>query len=162
HLGMVMPRHRSARFSSAAALLLLVGCSAAPSEREADGQAAQTKEAVETGYQGSGRFYVNTASPANDPVLAATGAVFVPIGNGDGSVRTGVDGTPLRATCGVTFISSHYAITAAHCVPVDDVPDGSVMLSVQQFDVSQVAWSNIVASENETNSIAFFPNYQHQ
>ena len=50
----------------------------------------------------------------------ATGAVLTPLRGPNNQQLLAGDGVSgLRGSCGVTFISPHYAVTAAHCVPSD-------------------------------------------
>jgi hypothetical protein len=150
----------SIRFSLATlSLAALAGCSAAPEPSGGGGASgagdeptASTGQAVESQYAGNGGFGIDTSSPSTNTLLAATGVVYVPIFHDDHTPWLGTDGSPIRATCGVTFISSHFAITAAHCVDGTDLPSTSDMFSVEQFDISAVPWSTVTASENETDS----------
>jgi hypothetical protein len=67
----------------------------------------------------------------------ATGALEVPIRE-NGVQATTSNGLPLRGTCGVTFVSPHYAVTASHCVDSTNVPDPTNdTITVRQYDVTQ-------------------------
>jgi hypothetical protein len=125
-----------------------------------EGATSSVTEAAESQYAGSGTFGVDLSSPANNTALAATGAVYVPLHHGNGTPWLGTDGTPTVAPCGVTFITSHYAVTAAHCVDGTDVPTTSTMFAVQQFDISAVPWTTVQAAGNETDSFfTYSPGY---
>ena len=62
------------------------------------------------------------ATPADHDPERATGTLFAPIRTG-GVPSTTSDGTTLRYSCGATFVSPRYAVTAGHCVDVDSVAD---------------------------------------
>src|SRR4051812_28795656 len=53
------------------------------------------------------------ATPADHDPERATGTLFAPIRTG-GVPATTSDGTTLRFSCGVTFVSPRYAVTAGH------------------------------------------------
>lgn len=150
------------RFSATAlALVALTACGGQGPDGSTPGEAtASAAEPVESQYAGPGGFVVDRASPSNDPLLAATGVVYVPLSHDDGRPWVGADGSPMRATCGVTFISTHYAVTAAHCVDGTDLPSTSTMFTVEQIDVSAVAPATLQASANETDGfLTSFPGY---
>ena len=138
----------------ATGLAHLTACalSSEPTRREENTRSAS--QAVESQYAGSGAFGVDSSPATNGTALAATGAVYIPLHHGDGTPWLGTDGTPTVAPCGLTFISSHYAVTAAHCVDGTDVPTTSTIFAVQQFDISAVPWTSVQAAGNETD--AFF------
>ncbi len=70
----------------------------------------------------------------------ATGVVLTPIKGPDGRVLAAADGTPIRGTCGATFVSRRHAITASHCVPASDLAPGDPV-TVQLVDVTaDVDW----------------------
>ncbi|MCP4675512.1 MAG: hypothetical protein GY854_08400 [Deltaproteobacteria bacterium] len=68
----------------------------------------------------------------NSFVTNTTGALFCPKKK-NGSPWT-VGDIPVRTTCGVTFVSPHYAITAAHCVNGDHC--GGETLTVESYKIS--------------------------
>ncbi|QSQ25933.1 hypothetical protein JY651_13795 [Pyxidicoccus parkwayensis] len=72
--------------------------------------------------------------------------------------RLGLNGTLLRYTCGVTFISPSYAITAAHCVgDVDAWDPANQRFEVRMYDPmreDRVDWLGTASSLSGT-----FPNY---
>lgn len=80
---------------------------------------------------------------ATDGSLAAraTGSVQEPIRDNNGVALFSGNGDPLRTTCGITFISPHYAVTAAHCVDGAGDP-ATKIVTVEQYDISGVdIWS---------------------
>jgi len=86
----------------------------------------------------------------------ATGSVEIPFRvNGQPQYYAGYQ---IRGSCGVTFISPHYAITAAHCVDSQNVgspPAHSV--AVKTYDISDVSTFALwVASYVE----GYFPHYE--
>src|SRR6478609_11404231 len=84
-----------------------LGCAAElyPGELEGEPEVAQTQQDVQLAFVFGQRFdYVFS------DVMNSTGSVHVPL------TLSTPDGDPGGASCGVTFISPHYAITAAHCV----------------------------------------------
>jgi len=117
---------------------LLVACAAcrAPISEEPE-DAAQN---VETFYVDD-HFAIATGldAPATR-AQRASAAVVVPLKGPDGRTMTAADGTPLRATCGSTFVTRRHAITAAHCVPASDLAPEDPLI-VQLIDVERdVDW----------------------
>lgn len=97
----------------------------------------------------------------------ATGALEIPMRNADGTPATILSNTgfwglpialPVRGTCGVTFISPHYAVTAAHCVESKNIPDPpNNPLTVRQYDVTN---ANLLALNSAALIKGTYPNYQ--
>lgn len=89
----------------------------------------------------------------------ATGALLVPRRSptGDDTIVMAQDGTPIRSSCGVTFIDRTHAITAAHCVDPIDIPDITTRsVSVELYDINPgLDWRK---AATVTGS---FPNYKH-
>ncbi|WP_163871092.1 hypothetical protein [Myxococcus eversor] len=90
------------------------------------------------------------------------GTVFVPILQpGTHAPKRGLDGSPLRYTCGVTFISPRRAITAAHCLDQISVWDPENQpLEVRMYDpmiAADVDWEATAESLSGT-----FPGYQRR
>jgi hypothetical protein len=106
---------------------LLAACSTPPQE------AAATDEVQ---ISNSAYFWVapTATSAAHDPEHA-TGTLFAPIrSHGDGVTDTIGGGTTLRFSCGVTFVSPRYAVTAGHCVDTDSVVDlARDLVTVQMY-----------------------------
>ncbi len=126
---------------------LLLSC--APPEDEAE--AGSTRQDVILSAMGSG-FELATGTGA-----LATGAIFVPqlLTNGAPQFFPGTT-TPIRATCGVTFVSPHFAITAGHCVAPRDVPNPvSQSFVVETYDISGLT------APLPTELSGTFPNYTH-
>lgn len=86
----------------------------------------------------------------------ATGVLLVPRYLDD-TLVTASDGTPIRSTCGVTFIDRTHAITAGHCADDVDVPDPpSRPLDVDLIDVAPDSdW------RDTTTLSGTFPAYEH-
>lgn len=133
--------------------ILTVGCAPLEGE-EAELELDSIESAVQTDWR-QGRHY-NIATSAGDD-LQVTGAVIMPLRDHTGQVRVNPAGKPLRASCGVTFISPHYAITAAHCVDGGSIPNPATdLLSVEQYDISAVNPSRLAATATVSGG---FPNY---
>jgi len=123
--------------------LLTSACTVQPTEEE--GTSEESSE-VQTAYKGRYFTYDKSTSGA----VRATGAIFAP-------KAPRADGIPVRGTCGVTFISQRYAITAAHCV---DEATSTTPLSVEQYDISAVTDAKL----SSITSIGYrtrFPNFAH-
>jgi hypothetical protein len=87
----------------------------------------------------------------------ATGALLVPRLDVSGARVTASDGTPIRSSCGVTFVDRTHAITAAHCADDVDVPDPTATtLTVQLLDVDEAADWRAASKLSGT-----FPAYDH-
>jgi hypothetical protein len=110
------------------------------------------QEAIQSAQLGSGAFARSAVMFTNDTGTAATGAVHVPLGKRD-------DGTPVRGTCGVTFISPHFAITASHCVSKNFPTGGittSTKLKVEHYDATGLTKAKVDAQAVVHGS---FPSY---
>jgi hypothetical protein len=115
-------------------------------------------EAVELDSRGDG--YYDVALAPGGPygaAVRATGTAFVTALNASGAPRFASDGTPIRITCGATFIAPGYAITAGHCVDAGDVPDPATHpVTVQTYHLtSSVPW------ESAANLTGTFPAFSH-
>lgn len=131
---------------------LATGCTQAPVYEE-------TGDAT-SNVQRASAAHFTVATTALTVALAqaqrATGALIVPRILG-GEPVTAVDGTPIRATCGVTFIDRTHAITAGHCADDNDVPDPAERpLDVELIDVAPNANWQEAAKITGT-----FPDYEH-
>ncbi len=134
-------------------MILSAACAEIPSD-ESDLTVSSTTEAVQTDWR-QARHYEVATSMGDD--LKVTGAVIMPLRDGTGKVRVNSASVPLRASCGVTFISPHYAVTAAHCVDSGSIPNPATdLLTVEQYDISSLSAAKIAASSVVTGG---FPNY---
>ncbi len=134
------------------ALLLLAGCSDA---------ATSTEDSSDSNVQlSSAKHYVvaTNLDAVLDAAQRATGALLVPRMDAAGKRVKAIDGTPIRSSCGVTFIDRTHAITAAHCADDVDVPDPTATaLTVQFIDVDATADYKSAAKLSGT-----FPGYTHK
>jgi hypothetical protein len=99
---------------------LVCGASACGGLPADEDPADESESAVEAKALARHFAVANDLTGATRDAQRATGAIFVPIRLADGTVETATDGTPIRATCGVTFIDRTHAITAAHCVEKEE------------------------------------------
>ncbi len=132
-----------------------LGCGAGP----ADDRAETVSEPVERASANKHYAVVTPALPAAQLRAArATGALFVPRKSADtGALVYASDGTPIRSTCGVTFVDRTHAVTAAHCADDVDVPEPArTTLSVELYDVdASVDWTTA------SKLAGTFPAYEH-
>jgi hypothetical protein len=71
------------------------------------------------------------------------------------------------ASCGVTFVSPHFAITAAHCVPKDKAPIDTIAFWVMNYNIDELAVRVILGGDaaladkfNASQQVTgTFPNY---
>jgi hypothetical protein len=142
-----------------AALLFAAAGSACASEPGDAEQAAVVSSEVQSANVSKHFAIATSALPAVQlRTSRATGALFVPRRSADdGSLVSASDGTPIRSTCGVTFIDRTHAITAAHCADDVDVPDPpQTTLTVELYDVPpSIDWSSAATLTGT------FPSYTH-
>ncbi|TQF14492.1 hypothetical protein FJV41_18425 [Myxococcus llanfairpwllgwyngyllgogerychwyrndrobwllllantysiliogogogochensis] len=116
-------------------------------------------QAVQRAYQDYYSVALAPGGPTGSSQLSR-GTVFVPILQPvTHAPLLGLDGTPLRYTCGVTFISPRRAITAAHCLDDVSVWDpANQALEVRMYDPmidAEVNWEATAESLSGT-----FPGFQ--
>jgi hypothetical protein len=143
--------------SLAALVLAGAGCSSAPvgdAQPRAE-RVGRASAAVESDYRwGSFEYLFH-----EDEASVSIASLEVPARDAAGAQMV-VDGVPIRYTCGLTFVSAHYAITAAHCIELGSVPDpANATFPVSTYDISGVSWDNLVAAQNLRGS---FPAYSHK
>jgi hypothetical protein len=138
---------------------LAAACAVTPGAPEES--PGSTEERVQADARSTiGTFEYDTTTTG--PILA-TGAVIVPhLDATHAQMKDDVTHTvPVRGTCGVTFISWHYAITAGHCVDNVDVFDPpNQTFTVQQYDISTMTSAKLAASES-VGASDLFPHYSH-
>lgn len=86
----------------------------------------------------------------------ATGALYVPYVEPEGDRSVASNGSTLRATCGATFISPSYAVTAGHCV--DSTRMDTSQLSVAMFRPTARLNQTYLSSTQLTGQ---FPDFEH-
>jgi hypothetical protein len=121
-------------------------------------EVAPRSEAVQLDQLGEGFYSLALAEPgALGDATRASGTVFVPQLDAGGEPQTGPGGVAIRGTCGVTFVSPEYAVTAAHCVDDHDVPfpESAHPLIVQTYQLDDPNWLP------STNVSGVFPNFHH-
>ncbi len=133
-------------------LLVVVGCASHAGE---DG--AQSTSAVQSASVGQHYVVAVDLAGALRAAQRATGALLVPRLDANGDRVVASDGTPIRSSCGVTFVDRTHAITAAHCADDVDVPDPTqTTLPVQLIDVTADADWRTASALHGT-----FPAYEH-
>lgn len=168
HLHPLSPRGR--RLSALGVSLLLVACDAPDEadfeddeidleddELEEDEDQDDEDQEDEDAFRAQWGAMADHFAIVHDGSIAAraTGSIEVPLRvNGQLQYQ---DGWVVRGTCGVTFISPHYAITAGHCVAPANVPDPDEYLVVKHYDVGSTPdWYYFFAASVQGT----FPNYQ--
>lgn len=141
------------KWSEVVALLLVcsapVGCAA----ELADDDIARATEAVQ--YAEVGRHYDYVREDTR--VARSTGSVQAPFRDEAGNPRYS-HGYPLRGTCGATFISPHYAVTAAHCVDAGQVPNAATDgVTVELYDIAEASSFALAISSFVDGT---FPNFE--
>lgn len=74
----------------------------------------------------------------SEQVNPATGALYCPERDDNEQIQLTAHGNQVRVTCGLTFISPHYAITADHCVDIGSCGGSGESFKVRQFDISNL------------------------
>lgn len=103
-------------------------------------------------------LHVQRSAEARRQANAAlsTGALFTPLFEEDGLPQTSTNGSTVRGTCGITFVSPSYAVTAAHCV------DGSkANLASYAIEMYRPHPSLEQAVPQTTTLVGSFPEYVH-
>jgi hypothetical protein len=141
---------------------LLLACDAPEdSDLDDDDAAGEEDDADDEGEEDEFRAHWGVLADhfaiARDGSIAAraSGSVEVPLRkNGELQFQ---GGWVVRGSCGVTFISPRYAITAAHCVSPDNVPSLEEWLVVKTYDVGTAQdWFFYFSGYLEGT----FPNYE--
>lgn len=131
-----------------------VGCAQPPMAEEDMGE---SESHVQTAAETHWSVATTSLTGAIAQAQRATGALIVDRYPDGVTQQTADDGTPIRATCGVTFIDRTHAITAGHCAPNDDVPNPRTRsVQVQLIDVDPSSdW------RNAAKITGTFPAYEH-
>lgn len=158
-----MRSSRSALVAIPFVLTLLAGCA---SDIETADDAVEKTAAVTEPIQLID-FLAGQAALAQDNSVAshATGALYVPFLDADHTVKTVTARFPpfitrtypVRGTCGVTFISPHYAITASHCVSdVNAYDPANQTFTVRTFDITTANGTQLLLDSDLGGT---FPNF---
>lgn len=157
-----MPSSSPIALFSFVSLVAVAGCADVPDDDEpSDVGTTQSEVQATDGWK---QFaIVQDGSRASK----ATGVLEIPLRGADGQPVTLLSKTgpwglpvrlPVRGTCGVTFISPHYAITAAHCVEQKNIPDPpNNPLTVRQYDVTNASLLGLNAAALVKGT---YPSYQ--
>jgi hypothetical protein len=139
-------------------IVLAVGCASASPGAGSGELPGSTSEAVDLSA-----FPVNQVAIAQDGSTAskATGAIFVPTLD-ENRAPTFVPSAqygnlPVRSTCGITFVSPHYAMTSSHCfIDANAYAPASQTFTAMTFDVTQ---ANLDEFYFDAAMQGTFPNY---
>lgn len=131
---------------------IVAGCAVPGTEDQGASSDAVQESASEQHY-----IVASSLTGADRTAQRATGALFVPWTDGAGNVRHATDGTPIRATCGVTFIDRTHALTAAHCVEANDIPDPAKA----EVEVRFIEATPNVGWRGASRLTGSFPDYTH-
>ena len=120
------------RTTAALMSLSLAACATESGAPATEAELDSHRSAVQTDYEG----YYDIVKSEADTLMAKSVGV---LRNSDTDVYN-------YATCGVTFISPHFALTAAHCVKSEyGITPNSTRLTVEHWDVSAVSNAKIQA-----------------
>ena len=148
------------RSFSLVGILLAVGCASASPDAGPGERTGAASEAVDL-----------AAIPANQAAVVqdfstparATAAVFVPFLDGNRNPTfvpsTQYGSLPVRGSCGITFVSPHYAITSSHCFADANANlniDPNQTFTAMSFDVTQ---ANVDDFYFDAAMQGTFPNY---
>lgn len=127
---------------------LLIAASCASSSEDEELQLATTSQAVQSVWVASSETATNrgvnlVTTSSQSRKGKSTGALFYK--SKDNSIPS----------CGVTFISHQYALTAAHCVPKEDITL-STAFTVEQYDTRNLSMSAFAA---QTQVNGTWPDY---
>lgn len=143
-------RSRSIRRAGAVVLFLgwLGGCATPVEVEGGEGEVAANEQAIQEAY-----VAFSEGSTVRWTQLLFSESMSS-VGRSVGVIR-GSSAQGFKFSCGVTFISPRFAVTAAHCVDDLDVPTGTV--TVQQINTSALQSSALVNSTVVSGSV--WPNW---
>jgi hypothetical protein len=135
----------------------LVACNPGDDPTESRGEAVLTSA--------RGQYYQVDTSPAPSFRAAqrAEGTLFSPLTDSPTGKQTyAADGTALRMSCGITFISAHYGVTAGHCVGGSN-HNLSSTLTVQMYRLDGLSSATVEDMISTASELwGAFPYYFHQ
>lgn len=138
-------RRTSVRGAVLALAGTLVGCGA--SDEEGDVQLAVMQDAVQSVWVGSSES--TTTTGVN---LLKSSSQNTRKGRSTGAIRNN-EPNNIRSSCGATFISHRYAVTAAHCV---DMYNTTQTFTVEQYNTVNL---NLSKYGQQTSVSGTWPNY---
>lgn len=137
-------------------LAAVAACAQPPTAEE---EVGDTTSNVQTAAEQHWQVATTSLTGAIAQAQRATGALIVPRYPDGVNQQTAEDGTPIRATCGVTFIDRTHAITAGHCADQDDVPNELAPTRPVQVQLIDVTTSS--DWRNAAKITGTFPAYEH-
>lgn len=140
------------------AIVLSGGCASANPDAGSGEALGTSRQAVDIAAVDAHQIAI---ANDNSVPVHATGAVFIPMLKSDGTQQTVASSTygqlPVRGSCGVTFVSPHYAITSSHCFSDSNVPSPQTQtFGVWSYDVTN---ANIDSFYLDSFMEGTFPNY---
>jgi hypothetical protein len=152
-------RSQATRVMLSAAFLSVLGCSAAPESVDTDSNTAGDEIGAlsqPVQWNAQGRYQIDTTNTSQ-----VEGYLTYKAKDGN-----------YWPTCGLTFVSKHFAITAAHCVKNQRVDNDNVAsstddkITVLQFDVRNIAagstggpWAALSRLYSAAQVVGSWPNY---
>jgi len=149
-LGRVSVQRAALAVSCVALIAGFSACGAAGGDEE-EGQLATSREPVQLAWVG---WNESTTTTGVNLLKASSQSV---IGKATGAMRySDPHNNGVKFNCGVTFISHHYALTAAHCVPSSDLTLNNVF-TVEQYNTTNLDLNQAFGTQAQISGA--WPNY---